>query len=682
MIVMAFISLTVVFSFGINAVSADVYVSPTGNDLWDGSSSTWVSGTTGPKLTIKNATATVTSGETVFIQNGTYNENGISVFNKNVNFVGESKNSTIINGGNKSRIFTVGAQGVTYTYSFTNLTFINGNSTSGGAIWNYGSTTITNCAFINNTATYSGGAIINYGTGSAPGSYVVTDSYFSGNRVTSGSGGAIYNGGLGPVSVINSDFTDNTASGTGGVLYNSFGSTSTIQFCRIIGTGNSLIAFQSGSPAVDASLNWWGSNADPNSKVQSGVTVGPWLVLTPQAPTNVGSGSTTSISSDLLHDNGILSDPTNPDLYYHDPIYGHVPDGIPVTFAGDALGSINPLTGTTTNGIVTANFTALDLGISHPTFTVDSQTVSADITILDSTPLTVTTVDPANNAVNMPTNKVIKIKFNKPVQTGNNWIELKNRSGTIIPITTSINNNILTITPVNALNEDKYTIILHTSSLTDLLGSPIALWSSNFSVGTSPTVKTVDPVNNAVNVPANKVIKITFNKSVKAGNNWIELKNRSGVIIPITTSINNNILTITPVNALNEDKYTIILHTGSLTDLAGNPIALWSSNFSVGTSPTVKTVDPANNSANVPTNKVIKITFSESIKAGNNWIELKDSSGKVIPTTISISGTTMTIKPNALLAKGVKYNITLHTGSLTDLAGNPIALWISNFTTA
>ena len=39
--------------------------------------------------------------------------------------------------------------------------------------------------------------------------------------------------------------------------------------------------------------------------------------------------------------------------------------------------------------------------------------------------------------------------------------------------------------------------------------------------------------------------------------------------------------------------------------------------------PKVKTIDPGYNAIKVPTNKIIKITFSESIKSGTMWIELK-----------------------------------------------------------
>lgn len=396
------LSLAFVFLLSISFVAADqsqIYVSPTGNDSWDGESPEWQIDTIiGPKATIKNATGTVANNGTVYIADGTYNENGISVNNKNVNFVGESRDNTIINGSNLGRIFFVGAQGAKYQYSFTNLTFANGNVTgnNGGAILNYGTTTINNCIFINNTASYAGGAILNTGTGSAPASLTVTDSYFINNRVTQGNGGAIYNGGLGPLTITNSDFSGNTASGTGSAIYAALSSPAYINYSRIIGTGSSLIAYQSGS-YVDATYNWWGSNADPTSKVAAGVSVTPWLVLTTQKPMTLAPGTSSLIMANLHYDSWLLSDPDNPEWYYHDPANGHVPNGIPVTFAGDGLGSVTPLSGTSYNGLFITNFTAGGTtGISYPTFTVDtSGPVAANVTIANVIPTNLV-VDPAS----------------------------------------------------------------------------------------------------------------------------------------------------------------------------------------------------------------------------------------------------------------------------------------------
>lgn len=92
---------------------------------------------------------------------------------------------------------------------------------------------------------------------------------------------------------------------------------------------------------------------------------------------------------------------------------------------------------------------------------------------------------------------------------------------------------------------------------------------------TAPTVASVDPANGAVKVPSTKVIKVTFSEPVKAGSLWLELKNNTGTAIPFTTLISSNVLTITPTTLLTTNKYILTLHTGSVTDLAGNPIALW-----------------------------------------------------------------------------------------------------------
>ena len=66
--------LIVIFSYGVGNVAAanasSVYVNTQGNDTWNGLNSTWVSGTNGPKATIRNATGTVTSGGTVYIASG------------------------------------------------------------------------------------------------------------------------------------------------------------------------------------------------------------------------------------------------------------------------------------------------------------------------------------------------------------------------------------------------------------------------------------------------------------------------------------------------------------------------------------------------------------------------------------------------------------------------------------
>ncbi len=98
-----------------------------------------------------------------------------------------------------------------------------------------------------------------------------------------------------------------------------------------------------------------------------------------------------------------------------------------------------------------------------------------------------------------------------------------------------------------------------------------------------PAVVSVDPVNNAVNVQANKVINLTFSNPIEMGSGQIELKNSIGSAIAFITSINGSTLTITPTNLLKNGKYTLTLYNGSLTDLFGNSLEFYSSSFTVDT---------------------------------------------------------------------------------------------------
>ena len=94
--------------------------------------------------------------------------------------------------------------------------------------------------------------------------------------------------------------------------------------------------------------------------------------------------------------------------------------------------------------------------------------------------------------------------------------------------------------------------------------------------------------------------------------------------------------------------------------------------------PKVTAVNPANNSI-ILNSKPIKVTYSEPIKFGNRWIELKTSSGTVKPITTSIYNRTLTVTPTTALAKGVTYKLIIHSNSVKDKSGNGANAYITNF---
>ncbi len=188
-----------------------------------------------------------------------------------------------------------------------------------------------------------------------------------------------------------------------------------------------------------------------------------------------------------------------------------------------------------------------------------------------------------------------------------------------------------------------------------------------------PTIVSSNPANKAINVKTNQVITVTFSKSVKAGSLWIELKKSNGTSIPLTFTINGNVLTINhPV--LSYGTYSLSLHTGSLTDLTGNKLALCGFSFTVNKIvPKITSTSPTNNAQRVSLTSPITIKFCENILAGANYnkIYVKNmNTGKVVRITKTISGNTLTIKQTlSRLAKDT-YEVVIPSAAVKDSNGN------------
>jgi len=369
-ILLILMSLVVIFSFGIDSVSADssvIYVNDTGgDDSWDGQ--TW----TTAKKTIGSGIGAVTTGGTVNIANGTYTgpgNKGIEI-NKDVNIAGQSMTGTIIDAQGSGNIFTINS-GV--TVSLQNLTLKNGNNTGGfgGAIYNYGTLNINKCNFTGNTADI-GGAIENDG-----GTLNVTNSIFKDNAADhsdpyfEGFGGAIdnYNGQLYAEQNI---FTGNLAD-KGNAISHAGNNTAQAYFNIFNDPGSGREIYS--DEILIATNNWWSSNDNPESKVYGNVNCNPWIVLNVHVSPNIIETSGSSIvTADLTH---------NSDGQDTWAMYGKcIPDGTPVTFGCDTLGTINPENATTINGKATTTFTAgTHIGDSAVNAKVDGQTVTDYITI-------------------------------------------------------------------------------------------------------------------------------------------------------------------------------------------------------------------------------------------------------------------------------------------------------------
>jgi len=91
----------------------------------------------------------------------------------------------------------------------------------------------------------------------------------------------------------------------------------------------------------------------------------------------------------------------------------------------------------------------------------------------------------------------------------------------------------------------------------------------------APELKSTDPANGAVDVPPDKVIKVTFTEEVVKGNAFaaIVLKNAEGKELGTKVEISGSALTIKSDAPLGfSTKYTVTIPAGAVNDAAGNPL--------------------------------------------------------------------------------------------------------------
>ena len=174
-----------------------------------------------PKRNIENALIVANSGDTISVGPGTYQTN--LQINKNITLIGNTQNSTIIDGQRLANCIRISA-GVTVT--ITNFIIKNGTNGQliyGGGIHNEGTLNLEDSTITNCISEYGGGI---YNTGTMTVSRVTSE-----KNNASASGGGIYNTNL--LTIEDSTITNNSACWGGGI-YN----TGTMTVSRVINEKN------------------------------------------------------------------------------------------------------------------------------------------------------------------------------------------------------------------------------------------------------------------------------------------------------------------------------------------------------------------------------------------------------------------------------------------------------------
>ena len=228
-------------------------------------------------------------------------------------------------------------------------------------------------------------------------------------------------------------------------------------FNRIISSNKAILNTASGN--LNAQYNWYGSNADPGSKIQGNVNYGPWLMLTVAAsPGTVGTGSISTITADFTHDSNGGT---------HNPVSGYFPDGIGIHFTTN-FGTVNSWV-STNNGVAKSAFKSGSTGISNISVSADSQIMGTSVKIVDVTPPKVMSTYPKNGAKKVSRTKTIIIKFSEKIKKSINWskIYVKDKHGKKVKISKSISGNTIYIKTKKRTSYSYYTVYIPAAALKD-----------------------------------------------------------------------------------------------------------------------------------------------------------------------------------------------------------------------
>ncbi|MEI6646173.1 MAG: Ig-like domain-containing protein [bacterium] len=213
----------------------------------------------------------------------------------------------------------------------------------------------------------------------------------------------------------------------------------------------------------------------------------------------------------------------------------------------------------------------------------------------DTTPPTVSTLSPADNATGVALGSNLVVTFSEAIAIGTGNITITNLTDatqTAIAITSgspqvTVSGSQLTINPTTDLVAGRdYAILIAATAVKDIAGNLFAGISDettwNFTTTNSdtipPAISSLSPANSATNVPTVNNLVVTFSEAISIGTGNITLKNLTDATqttIDITSgsqvSVAGAVLTINPTADLTAGKsYAIRIDATAITDKSGN----------------------------------------------------------------------------------------------------------------
>jgi hypothetical protein len=323
----------------------------------------------------------------------------------------------------------------------------------------------------------------------------------------------------------------------------------------------------------------------------------------------------------------------------------------------------------------------------------------------DVTPPALLAINPVNGLTGVPTNTVISLLLNEPVDpssvTRSSFQIYDNVVGQVNgTYAVSSDGRTVTFVPSAALGISRsHSVYFANQGMTDLAGNLVnGTGFSNFSfttgasaTTTAPQVLGISPADQLTDVSRNVQVVIDLDRAIDTLTaSQISVSSSGGAVAAITTFANaDRRIILTPIAPLAAaTAYTVTV--GAITDLSGNPLAApVVSHFTTTTGvdlngPQITTVSPLNGSTGVPTNALIQLGFSERINPltmnGSTFQVYPQATGLLIPGsyTVATDGRSATFTPAAPFAPSTAFYVNVN--GIADLTGQSTSSFTS-FTT-
>jgi subtilisin family serine protease len=312
----------------------------------------------------------------------------------------------------------------------------------------------------------------------------------------------------------------------------------------------------------------------------------------------------------------------------------------------------------------------------------------------DVTPPVYLSVTPLPYTREVPTDTDITVLFSENVLLDSHSAAIfVDCNGVKSQLALSVNGSVLTIHPTKPLPSNNLCLMMvPEGSVKDAVGNYLVypggvyFWTRD---DTPPKMTMVDPVNGSINVPATKWMDVTFTEDIMPGPNFsgITLIDENNISVPVSVDYKLDqywgmtyawIMTVTPLEVMGSvKKYTVTFPAGAITDTSPqhNPAPGFQSSFTTvknTVAPMANNSDPISGGYEVPTNKVITVTFNEKVVPGTAFAGISLKSGSTsVPVTVSVNAAKLTITPTSLLQNDTTYTVNVPTAAVADLAGNP-----------